>query len=165
MAQNPIVTIEMENGCKIVAELYPEVAPISVNNFQAGGDFAEGSVLAVQVLGILVHDEELAAGTVGGGGTGHAQNATLMPQVILDAVKEELTLDAVAGAAHAGALRATTLDHKAGNDAMEDQAIIITLIGQIDEVVHALGCLVGIQLAFDDAAVFHGDLKSRICHC
>ena len=33
MAQNPIVTIEMENGGKIVAELYPEVAPISVNNF------------------------------------------------------------------------------------------------------------------------------------
>ena len=33
MAQNPIVTIEMEDGGKIVAELYPEMAPISVNNF------------------------------------------------------------------------------------------------------------------------------------
>ena len=33
MAQNPIVTIEMENGGIIKAELYPEVAPISVNNF------------------------------------------------------------------------------------------------------------------------------------
>ncbi len=33
MAQNPIVTIEMEDGGKIVAELYPEVAPITVNNF------------------------------------------------------------------------------------------------------------------------------------
>ena len=30
---NPIVTIEMENGGKIVAELYPEVAPQSVRNF------------------------------------------------------------------------------------------------------------------------------------
>ena len=29
MAQNPIVTIEMEDGGKIVAELYPEMAPIS----------------------------------------------------------------------------------------------------------------------------------------
>ena len=27
MAQNPIVTIEMEDGGKIVAELYPEVPP------------------------------------------------------------------------------------------------------------------------------------------
>ena len=33
MAQNPIVTITMENGDVMKAELYPEVAPISVNNF------------------------------------------------------------------------------------------------------------------------------------
>ena len=33
MAQNPIVTITMENGDMIRAELYPEIAPISVNNF------------------------------------------------------------------------------------------------------------------------------------
>lgn len=33
MAQNPVVTIEMENGEKITAELYPDVAPNTVNNF------------------------------------------------------------------------------------------------------------------------------------
>ncbi len=33
MAQNPIVTIEMENNDVIKAELYPDIAPISVNNF------------------------------------------------------------------------------------------------------------------------------------
>ena len=33
MAQNPIVTIEMENGDLIKAELYLEVAPNTVNNF------------------------------------------------------------------------------------------------------------------------------------
>lgn len=33
MAQNPIVTIEMEDGGIIKAELYPEVAPNTVNNF------------------------------------------------------------------------------------------------------------------------------------
>lgn len=33
MAQNPIVTITMENGGVIRAELYPEIAPVSVNNF------------------------------------------------------------------------------------------------------------------------------------
>ena len=33
MAQNPIVTFEMENGGVIKAELYPDVAPNSVNNF------------------------------------------------------------------------------------------------------------------------------------
>ena len=33
MAQNPIVTITMENGDVMKAELYPEIAPISVTNF------------------------------------------------------------------------------------------------------------------------------------
>lgn len=33
MAQNPIVTIEMEDGGVIKAELYPQTAPNTVNNF------------------------------------------------------------------------------------------------------------------------------------
>ena len=31
--KNPIVTIEMENGKEIKVELYPHIAPNSVNNF------------------------------------------------------------------------------------------------------------------------------------
>ena len=33
MAQNPKVTFEMENGDKMIAELYPDIAPNTVNNF------------------------------------------------------------------------------------------------------------------------------------
>lgn len=33
MAQNPIITITMENGDVMKAELYPDLAPISVRNF------------------------------------------------------------------------------------------------------------------------------------
>lgn len=33
MSQNPVVTIEMEDGSVIKAELYPEIAPNTVNNF------------------------------------------------------------------------------------------------------------------------------------
>jgi peptidyl-prolyl cis-trans isomerase B (cyclophilin B) len=33
MLKNPIVTIEMENGNKIIVELYSEIAPNTVNNF------------------------------------------------------------------------------------------------------------------------------------
>ena len=33
MAQNPLITITMENGDVMKAELYPEIAPVSVNNF------------------------------------------------------------------------------------------------------------------------------------
>lgn len=31
--KNPIVTIEMENNKKIIIELYPDIAPITVKNF------------------------------------------------------------------------------------------------------------------------------------
>ena len=109
-----------------------------IHHIHAGGHLAECGVLTIQVLGILMHDEELAAAGVGGGGTGHAQNAALMLQIILDAVEEELALDAVAGAAHAGALGAAALDHEAGDDTVEDQAVVEAGIGQSDEVAHAL---------------------------
>ena len=33
MAQNPVINITMDNGDLIKAELYPEIAPVSVNNF------------------------------------------------------------------------------------------------------------------------------------
>lgn len=33
MSKNPVVTITMENGKTMVAELYPEIAPNTVNNF------------------------------------------------------------------------------------------------------------------------------------
>ena len=33
MAQNPVVTFTMENGDVMKAELYPDIAPVSVNNF------------------------------------------------------------------------------------------------------------------------------------
>jgi len=133
-----------------------------VHHVHAGGHLAEGGVLTVQVLGVGVHDEELAARGVGGGGTRHAENAPFVLQVVFDAVEEELALDAVAGAAHTGAFGTAALDHEAGNDSVEDQTVIKMVIAQIDEVANALGRLVGVQLALDDAAVFHGDLECGI---
>ena len=115
-----------------------------VHHVHAGSHLAEGGVLAVQVLGVGVHDEELAARGVGGGGTRHAENAPLVLQVVLDAVEKELALDAVAGAAHAGALGAAALDHEAGDDPVEDQAVIKALVGQGDEVGHRVGSLGGV---------------------
>ena len=113
---------------------------------------------------ILVHDEELAAGAVHRLRPGHAQHAAGVPQVVLHAVGGELALDAVAGAAHAVAVGAAALDHKAGDDPVEDQAVIVPGVGQGDEVAHALGCDVGIQLGHDLAAVLHLKGHDRICH-
>ena len=56
MAQNPIVTITMENGNLIKAELYPETAPISVHNFisliQKG--FYDGLIFHRVIKGFMI---------------------------------------------------------------------------------------------------------------
>ena len=137
----------------------------AVENVKSVGKLTECGILTVKVRRVVMHDEELRACGVGALGTGHGQNTALVLQVVLDAVVEELALDAVAGATHASAFGAAALDHKTGDDSVEDQAVIVVMIAQIDEIINALGCDLRIQLTFDDAAVFHGDLKSRICHC
>ena len=56
MAQNPIVTITMENGDIMKAELYPEIAPNTVNNFislvQAG--FYNGLIFHRVIRGFMI---------------------------------------------------------------------------------------------------------------
>jgi len=135
-----------------------------IDNLHAGNNFAESSVLSIQMLSILVHDKELTSGRVGRRGACHAQNTALMLQIVFNTVEEKFALNAVAGAAHTGAVRAAALDHEAGNDTVEDQAIIVIVVCQINEVVDALRSLIGVQFTFDNAAVFHGNLKSRIAH-
>lgn len=53
---NPQVTIEMENGNKIIAELYPDIAPNTVNNFvsliQAG--FYDGVIFHRVIPGFMI---------------------------------------------------------------------------------------------------------------
>ena len=72
MAQNPIVTIEMENGSLIKAELYPQVAPNSVNNFisliQKG--FYDGLIFHRCIPGFMIQGG-CPQGT-GTGGPGYA---------------------------------------------------------------------------------------------
>ncbi len=53
---NPIVTIEMESGGKIVAELYPDVAPQSVRNFisLASKGFYDGLIFHRVISGFMI---------------------------------------------------------------------------------------------------------------
>ena len=64
---NPIVTIEMESGGKIVAELYPEIAPETVNNFVylAGQGFYDGLIFHRVISGFMIQ-----GGDPDGDGTG-----------------------------------------------------------------------------------------------
>ena len=56
MAQNPIVTIEMDDGGKMVAELYPEVAPNTVNNFVSlvKSGFYDGLIFHRVIPGFMI---------------------------------------------------------------------------------------------------------------
>ena len=53
---NPIITIEMEAGGKIVAELYPEIAPQSVRNFisLANKGFYNGLIFHRVISGFMI---------------------------------------------------------------------------------------------------------------
>ena len=53
---NPIATITMENGSKIVCELYPDIAPESVRNFisLAGRGFYNGLIFHRVIPGFMI---------------------------------------------------------------------------------------------------------------
>ena len=67
MAQNPIVTITMENGDVMKAELYPEIAPNTVNNFISliNHNFYDGVIFHRVIRGFM-----LQGGDPDGNGTG-----------------------------------------------------------------------------------------------
>ena len=55
--KNPIVTIEMENGDKMVAELYPHIAPNTVNNFISlvNSGYYDGIIFHRVIKGFMIH--------------------------------------------------------------------------------------------------------------
>ena len=70
MAQNPIVTIEMENGDVMKAELYPEIAPNTVNNFISlvNKGFYDGVIFHRVIRGFMIQGGDPQGTGVGGPG-------------------------------------------------------------------------------------------------
>ncbi len=70
MSQNPIVTIKMENGGVIKAELYPEVAPNTVNNFISlvNKGFYNGIIFHRVIAGFMLQGGDPKGTGVGGPG-------------------------------------------------------------------------------------------------
>ena len=85
--KNPIVTIEMENGGKIVAELYPEIAPETVNNFVslAGRGFYDGLIFHRVISGFMIQGGDPDG--VGTGGPGYC----IKGEFLMNGVKNELS--------------------------------------------------------------------------
>ena len=67
---NPIVTIEMENGDVIKAELYPEVAPNTVNNFISliNKGFYDGVIFHRVIPGFMIQGGDPQGTGTGGPG-------------------------------------------------------------------------------------------------
>lgn len=72
MAQNPIVTFEMENGDIMKAELYPETAPNTVNNFISliNKGFYDGLIFHRVIAGFMIQGGCPDGSGMGGPGYG-----------------------------------------------------------------------------------------------
>ena len=70
MENNPIVTITMEDGGKIVAELYPDVAPQSVYNFISliKKGFYDGLIFHRCIYGFMIQGGDPTGTGMGGPG-------------------------------------------------------------------------------------------------
>lgn len=70
MAQNPVVTFTMENGDIIKAELYPDIAPVSVNNFISliNKNFYDGLIFHRVIRGFMIQGGDPEGTGCGGPG-------------------------------------------------------------------------------------------------
>jgi len=67
---NPVVTFEMENGDVIKAELYPEIAPNTVNNFISlvSKGFYDGLIFHRVIPGFMIQGGDPKGSGIGGPG-------------------------------------------------------------------------------------------------
>lgn len=70
MAQNPVVTFTMENGDIMKAELYPDIAPVSVNNFISliQKNFYDGLIFHRVIRGFMIQGGDPQGTGMGGPG-------------------------------------------------------------------------------------------------
>lgn len=70
MAKNPIVTFEMENGDIFKAELYPEIAPNTVNNFISliNSNFYDGLIFHRVIKNFIIQGGDPQGTGMGGPG-------------------------------------------------------------------------------------------------
>lgn len=100
MAQNPVVTITMENNDVIKAELYPEIAPNSVNNFVSlvKKGFYDGLIFHRVIEGFMIQGG-CPQGT-GTGGPGYSIKGEFAQNGFPNALKHEAGVLSMARAMH-----------------------------------------------------------------
>src|SRR4029079_2231300 len=118
-----------------------------VHDVHSSGDLAEDGVLAVEPWARVRGDDEELAPVRIRAGVRHRERAAH------DRVVVEVVLEAVAGASGAGSGRVATLDHEVGDDAVEDDAVVEPVSGELAEVLDGLRRLALEKLELDRAVV------------
>lgn len=100
MAQNPIVTITMENGDVMKAELYPQIAPNTVNNFISlvKKGFYNGLIFHRVIKGFMIQGG-CPQGT-GTGGPGYSIKGEFAQNGFVNQLKHEPGVLSMARAMH-----------------------------------------------------------------
>ncbi|MCD8396592.1 MAG: peptidylprolyl isomerase [Lachnospiraceae bacterium] len=100
MAQNPIVTITMENGDVMKAELYPQIAPNTVNNFISlvKKGFYDGLIFHRVIKGFMIQGG-CPQGT-GTGGPGYSIKGEFAQNGFVNQLKHEPGVLSMARAMH-----------------------------------------------------------------
>ena len=77
---NPIVTFEMENGTIMKAELYPEIAPNTVNNFISlvSKGYYDGLIFHRVIAGFMIQGGCPDGTGMGGPGYSISQNIGIL---------------------------------------------------------------------------------------
>lgn len=100
MAQNPIVTFEMEDGRTFRAELYPQTAPNTVNNFislvQKG--FYDGIIFHRVIAGFMIQGGDPKG--IGTGGPGYHIRGEFRSNGVNNPLKHERGVLSMARAQH-----------------------------------------------------------------
>ena len=86
---NPIVTIEMEDGGVIKAELYPDIAPITVEDFLSLAEkgFYDGLIFHRVISGFMIQGGD-PTGT-GMGGPGHTIKGEFRANGVVNNIRHE----------------------------------------------------------------------------
>lgn len=98
--QNPVITIEMENGGLIKAELYPQIAPNTVNNFLSlvKKGFYDGTVFHRVIPGFMIQGGDPDGD--GTGGPGYCINGEFQKNGFHNELKHDRGVLSMARASH-----------------------------------------------------------------
>jgi hypothetical protein len=114
-------------------------------------DLAPDGILAVEEAAIVEADEELAVGAVRVLRAGHGGDAALVRLAAEFGRKVGLV-----GSPHAASRRIAALGHEAVDDAVEDDAVVETLLGQLLDAGDMARREIGAQPDDDVAAAVEG---------